>query len=617
MNRTLLVLMLWSTLALLPILNAIYVVVERGANRPFAEEWFDSSLAAIAAHDGTLSLDLLLTPQGDYTHLTTKLFVGLLTPLTRYDLRLDMLLGILLSTLTLLCLLYLMWRQDRRLAVLLAPFLSALLFTPRQADNWLNGFQNVYFAFVLCVTLIVLLIEVLPIGWRTLWLAALLTTFGAIGLGVAPFYWLTALVAFWLRGYRRKRYYAVWIALSALLTVHFLSYLATEISPSITLSRLGLIAHFAVAFLGAPLAPIMRLWIGTGLGVLGVLLFALNALLLWRWRPEWLRSWAALGVFGVLSALAAAYGRWIYFDGSSAYPLASRYVTNGIPFWAALLAIIASNLLLNWQEVPFSAEGLPKRILPFVSWLNRNIFTINSAALLILGIALSASFSTAQHRYLPDNKPVAKCLESLPITRDLDCAANLGAGRSNFLPVLVRTDQLAVRGLGIFAAKPVVPRFGEFAAPLEYIGSGTSLGQSPDSRFTTWEIGGERYKVFLQQPPALQDWTVWFHHITAPAYFEAALYVAPESAASSVTFRVYGQLLFQEQQLLFEQHYDPRQQSQPVPIRISLAPFLNQRSRLRLILETEGAPAQAMWLEPRFVLALTEEAARAPYYPPR
>lgn len=128
-------LILWSALALLPIANAVFIVLERGANRPFSEEWFDSSLVAIAVHDGTLTLQQLLTPQNDYPHFTTKLFVALHTPLTRYDLRLDMLLGVAMSAATLLIVVYLVGRQDRGMALLLAPLLSALIFTPRQAVN--------------------------------------------------------------------------------------------------------------------------------------------------------------------------------------------------------------------------------------------------------------------------------------------------------------------------------------------------------------------------------------------------------------------------------------------------------------------------------------------------
>lgn len=612
-------LIMWSVLALLPLLNAVYVIWERSANRPFAEEWFDSALVAIAVHDGTLTLNQLLTPQNDYPHWTTKLFVALHTPLTRYDLRLDMLLGVTLSALTLLSVVYLLWRQDRRMALLLAPFLSAMIFTPRQAVNWLAGFQNVYFAFVLCVVLIILVIEVLPISWRALWLAALLTTFGALALGVAPFYWLSGLIALWLRGYRKWHYYAVWIILSALLTAYFFSALATPSSLAIALSQLDRIAHFAIAFLGSPLAPIMRLLIGTALGLAGIALFAANALLLWRWRPEWLRSWVVLAFFSALSALITAYGRWFYFDGVSAYPLAERYVTNGIPFWVALLAISASNLHLAQQSAPLSTEGLPQPITSLISWLRRNIYRINSAAFLCLGAVFAASFIIAQIR-LPNLKPIGECLRTLPLTRDFDCARDLAAGRSNFLPVLVRADQLAVRRLGVFAGEPVIePRFGEVSVPLEYIGGGTPSEGSSQAEFTIWEIEGERHSAFLQQPPAMHDWTVWFQHMTAPTYFESALYVPlTEQSSQSVTFRVYGQFfLTQERVLLFEERFDPRQQREPMPIRVSLAPFLNRVGRLMVILETEGDAAQALWLEPRFVLELTAEAARAPYYPPR
>ncbi|MCS6872927.1 MAG: hypothetical protein NZ571_15890, partial [Anaerolineae bacterium] len=489
----------------------------------------------------------------------------------------------------------------------------------KQASNWMVGFQNVYFAFLLCITLIVVLIEVLPIGWRALWLSALIALFGSVALGAAPFFWILPLVALWLRGYRRWQYYAVWLTLTALLTAYFVSGLTAPLSPPPPLDRLGLVAHFAVAFLGAPIAPIPRLLIGTALSLFGLLLFALNSLVLRQWRPEWLRSWVALAAFSALSAIMAAYGRWIFFDGVSAYPLTDRYVTNGVPFWIALLVIMTSTMFLRRRGARLELEKLPRYLVPLADWLQRNLYRINSLSLAGLGIVFLVSLVVAQVR-LPNDKPIGECLRTLPITRDFDCARDLAAGRSNFLPVLVRADQLAVRRLGIFAREPAVePRFGEVAVPLEYIGTGTPSPSSFDGRFVTHEINGEMHRVFRQRSPAAHDWTVWFQHITAPTHFESALYVPPtEQVSQAVTFRVYGQFfLSKERQLLLEQRFDPRQQREPVPIRVSLAPFLNQVGRLMLILETEGNAAQAMWIEPRFVLELTEEAARAKYYPPQ
>jgi hypothetical protein len=343
-------LMLWAALALLPILNAIHIVLTRSANRPHVEEWFDSVLVAIAVHDGTLTLSQLFTPINEYPHLFTKLVVALHTPLKRYDLRLDMLLSLLMSGLILIGVLWLVWRQDRRLALWLALPLSALIFTPKQAINWLVGFfQNNYFAFTLCVAAMLLIIQLAAVGWRPLLLAAFIGVLGSLMLGAAPFFWLPPVIALWLRGYRRWQYYAVWFALSTTMIVHFTVRLpAINPLPPLSLGQLGLLVHFAIAFLSAPLAPVMHLIVGTPVGILGLVMFAFNALLL-RHRPEWLASWAGLAAFSALAAFMAAYGRWVFFDGVSPYPLNARYVTNGVPFWIALLVISASNLLL-WRQ---------------------------------------------------------------------------------------------------------------------------------------------------------------------------------------------------------------------------------------------------------------------------
>ncbi len=590
-----------TILALAPIVLAFYILLTHGANRPYAEEWFDSALIAIAVHDGTLTLGQFMQPVNEAPHLLTKLFVALHTPFTRYDLRLDMLLGLVMSLLTWAGLLWAVWRQDRRLAPWIALPMSALIFTPKQAMNWLVGFQNTYFTINLSIVAILLIVQFAPIGWRTLCLAALIAAISSVALGAAPFFWLPPVIVLWLRGYRHWMYYALWLVLGALLSVRFALSITMPFAPPPPIDKFGLVIHFAIAFLGGPLAPYTHLLLSTAVGILGLALLVVNGILLWRKRPEQLALWAGLAAFSVLAALMVAFGRWITFDGiSSTYPMAPRYATSALPFWIALLVMSAKNLILY------------RRIQPLGRW----IYRFNGLA----GFGLSAAFVIGlPFAYVPNYTWQGECLRNLPMTRDLECAQHLGAGKSNLLPVLVRADQLAVRQLGVFAQEPpVAVRFGDVAVPLQFIGNGTPSRESPDSRFTTWEINGKSYNVFFQKPPAAQDWTVWFQEITAPTYFEASLYVPPtEQSSEGVTFRIYGQMLFKERILLFEQRFDPSTQREPIPIRVSLEPFLRQVNRLFVMLETEGNGEPAMWIEPRFVLELSEEAARAKYYPLR
>ncbi|MCS6870004.1 MAG: hypothetical protein NZ571_00950 [Anaerolineae bacterium] len=194
--------------------------------------------------------------------------------------------------------------------------------------------------------------------------------------------------------------------------------------------------------------------------------------------------------------------------------------------------------------------------------------------------------------------------------------------------VLPRVDQLAVRRLGPFAEVPPVPiRSGPLTIPAYRAGFYEPDFQT-SIRFERHKVNGREQWIVPQHPSAKVTWETWFQHVTVPTRFETAIYVPPPEflepeplKGDGVLFRIYtGTKWTTERTLVFEGRYNPLLQSEPIPVRVDLKPYLNRRVVLQLHFETVGDASlyeHALWVEPRIIMELTEEAARAKYYPPQ
>jgi hypothetical protein len=334
----------------LPVINAFYIVATYGVNRPYIEEFFSTTLVAIAAHDGTLTLSQLLEPVNEHPYFFTKLILALHTNLTRFDLRVDMVLSVIINTVIFLILLWWLWKQDRHLALLIAPPLSLLVLTSAQAINWLFAFQNIFFISVLFLVLILSVILYLPVGWRAILCAMIFALMGSFSMGIAPAMWAAPLLTLWLRGYRNWSYYAVWFVLGGIIVGY--SILTTKpLFPTLSLHQLDIFISFTFAYLGNFLFA-NNSNLSIVFGISGLLLLAVNAFLLWLKNPRWLAGWAGISSFSVISALMTSYGRGILMTVASNSPLQSRYVTHSVLMWVALLAISSCNALLWRQAIP-------------------------------------------------------------------------------------------------------------------------------------------------------------------------------------------------------------------------------------------------------------------------
>jgi hypothetical protein len=191
-----------------------------------------------------------------------------------------------------------------------------------------------------------------------------------------------------MRGYRRPRYYILWLLIFLIvLLLYFTSY-DLRLSPVRLQNESLSHAEFVLAMLGAPFIaydiPGTAFEQALLTGAAGLVLLALNALyVLRRWR-DWqaVGMWVSLALFGIGTAAATALGRNWILDRSA--PLADRYVLSANWLWLGLIALA---LIVTVRSLRAPQRGTGARLL----------LALNAAA----ALALAVLYIPANTRSLP------------------------------------------------------------------------------------------------------------------------------------------------------------------------------------------------------------------------
>jgi hypothetical protein len=250
-------------LVMLPIGFAAFLIMTYSVNVPYADEWATAQLFVYQA-EGSLSLTHLFAQQNEFRQLFPNLLFLALGIITRWNLRYEMLVSLLLACLVSFNI-YRISRvtiagDEKRLWLLVGT--NLLIFSPVQYETWLLGMQIVYFAPIACLT------TCLSVAYSGLSLKAKLTI-GALLSIVSTFSsangilcWVLVLpvllvVCDWRRPFV-PFLIGGWMALCLLSVSFYLyGYKMPEWHPSPTefLRHPARALTYLGAFLGAPLAP--------------------------------------------------------------------------------------------------------------------------------------------------------------------------------------------------------------------------------------------------------------------------------------------------------------------------------------------------------------------------
>ena len=248
---------------MLPVGFAALLITTHGVDVPYADEWATARLFVYLA-EGSLSFTHLFAQQNEFRQFFPHLLFLALGIITRWNLRYEMLVSLLLACLVSFNI-YRISRvtiagDEKRLWLLVGT--NLLIFSPVQYETWLLGMQIVYFAPIACLT------TCLSVAYSGLSLKAKLTI-GALLSVVSTFSsangilcWVLVLpvllvVCDWRRPFV-PFLIGGWMALCLLSVSFYLyGYRTPEWHPSPTefLRHPARALIFLGAFLGAPLAP--------------------------------------------------------------------------------------------------------------------------------------------------------------------------------------------------------------------------------------------------------------------------------------------------------------------------------------------------------------------------
>jgi len=324
-----------GVLLVLPALLAARLVFRFGINVPVWDQWQFAALLD-SASVGTLRFPDLYAQSNEHRLLFPKLVMLGLAKLSSWDTRAEMWFGWTMLVATAATLLFEHLRRfgaTRRALLLFVP-VAWLVFSLRQYENLLWGFQLQIFLAAACVVLALTLLES-DRGWALA---------GAIGAAVVSSYSFASGLAVWPAGFlllllapalpHRGRLLLAWAAAGLIVLATYLNGYRTPShhpSPALFLSHLAKSTYFFLAMVGGALVPEdqPRLAALAGATLLLLLSVVIASALRDGTRSADLSFGLALVFFALCATALTTAGRVGFDEGMDGvgYALLSRYTT--------------------------------------------------------------------------------------------------------------------------------------------------------------------------------------------------------------------------------------------------------------------------------------------------
>jgi hypothetical protein len=354
--------------SVVPVLFLVMLVHRNGVPVPALDDWEMAPLIA-QAHIGGLTFSDLFVQQQESRTLFPKLIFILLALGRSWDPRVEMMLSILICSLTALGI-YLLLRRSAlsARAIAVALFLIVLLiFSPVQQELWLlaSGFPS--FVPALCIVWGLVVVRT-NLSMRLKFLLCLgLAVFSTFTLASGLLAWgLTFPVLFFTqRPPRSWRWVAAWAVMCTVCVMfYFWDYnKPPDLPPFAPLHSPFAYVQYLFLFLGSGLTrsgtdnPLVA---ATMVGAVLLILYlsALGYALVRRRDREYLKvvfPWLALGFYSIGSGCLAAFGR---IEWGVAQALESRYVAFSLYLTVAVIALVAITAGGAWRSTSRSGVRL-------------------------------------------------------------------------------------------------------------------------------------------------------------------------------------------------------------------------------------------------------------------
>ncbi|MGA3067274.1 MAG: hypothetical protein ABSF29_10550 [Tepidisphaeraceae bacterium] len=351
---------LWPSLAFLPAIVPLIVILMYGVNMPFGDEWDIAGPLFLKASNGTLKLADIIAQHNEHRIAMTRLIMLAIGRLTHYNVKDQMVITWVVAC-AIAVLVYWISRkslfaaEDRgRPWIYLLWFLANLMiFNLIQYENWLWGMQVHFFLPTFCLLAASLaLLADLP-RWVSFPIAILTCVISTYSAANGMLLWFILFPATRYAGrpaslIARDLWSACWVICAAL-TIW--SYFHGYVKPAGHPSLLEALRHpikfvlYFLVYLGSPLGPgtvisILPQCIAVGFVVF--MLYASTIAYVWSRRHDPLLikralPWLALGAYVVTTDLVTDFARLGFgFDEA----IASRYNTVSAMLYVALIYLI-------------------------------------------------------------------------------------------------------------------------------------------------------------------------------------------------------------------------------------------------------------------------------------
>ena len=268
-------------------------------------------------------------------------------------------------------------------------YMSLLLFSWSQMENWVWGLQlMMFFTNLLCILVLFVMLKY-PMNVLTLLICAILTTSASYSFANGLLIWFISLPLLIYKIVKARKNYMlllIWLLFAvAVISFYFTNYHTPSISK--TNADTGLMHKFLyfILYIGSPLSGFLFTppWHGNKLPEIGVIsyLFGITGLFLWIFllykskkiivdnihvckfendkqiliekritnsNADEYFFWKSLSLFALFSGVLLAFGRSGMGLGQA---LSSRYITTGCLFWCSIMGLL--NFYVKNKENPF------------------------------------------------------------------------------------------------------------------------------------------------------------------------------------------------------------------------------------------------------------------------
>lgn len=580
--------------AALPILFILQQIHSNQLNVPFMDEWDQSVRIALKAASGELRFVDLFSQHNEHRTLVNNITVAVLTWISHWDIRVQFYLNFLIVIGSMVVVLDLIRRSSNASLELYILPITYIFFSARQKDNWHWGFQMQWFVLVFCLFAGLWIVKVFKPSWKSVVTVCILAFLGSFSISSGLLLWPLFGVLLYLQGYRRKRDYLLFIALSIIsLFFFFHDYdtfsIGKDASGSFILDPI-ILGKYLFIYMGSPFEAndyIVSFWIGWG----GFVLFGINLLALYlsERQARTAAPWIVSAGFALGTGLITAIGRARLFLQNPNQPLTSRYVTMANPFWIALLALTVFAY--------FRTRATGKEHRWRVALTGVNLVSI----FLLTGFYLHANSEFAKRPW-PIDRRQEECVRYYPIYRNDQCLAGL------YPDTKLITDRillLADYELTIFQEDIASDELQLERAPLEFIGPQTLTQYQP------YVINGVEEEVLFQHAPSLAEQTIQIPSTSEIAVFHFGIYVEPDNfnvhpeiPQDGVEFQLKVRDEGGNSYEMFQGLFNPVIDQEPKFFEVDFSEFKGRLITIQFGVSARENPTYdwSMWVNPRIAL---------------